>query len=308
MSCLWITLSLLLPGASSFMIHNALHSLCLEDNPKTGLVNLKKCSLDSELQQWIWRDQSVLKNMGTSRCLSSTHTDPVVTVHCQGLADEENRGDEALQWGCEWDRLISKNNSLELSADGQRLTLTSRSKRTKWRSLDKGDICLERLRSKRASSETDEFEAGTAEQQKVGPTVMSEEQREYLRWYYRAEDQTLWTFAMLALSFAALLFGCMLLGMGSVANINRKKIAQYKKAALARKPEAEELQVIVTDVQNQRVNSGVKPDNCVPAEVSLNQTESPVCEAKPLQDNGEGNRLKPGDIMLTWKDGKVSSL
>ncbi|KAJ7994769.1 hypothetical protein DPEC_G00252910 [Dallia pectoralis] len=305
MSCLWVTLCLLLPGTSSFMIHNTLHSLCLEDNPSTGLVKLNKCSLDSELQQWIWWDRSVLKNLGTSRCLSATQAEPIITVHCQGVVGEENRGGGELQWGCEQDRLISKNNSLELSTDGKRLTLSQTSKQTRWRSLDKGDICQESLRSKRASSETDELEIGAAEQQKAGPTVMTNDQREFLRWFYRTEDQTYWIFAMLALSFAGLMIGCMLLGMSSMANKNRKKIAKYKKAAM---PEAEELRVIVTDVRNESVDSEVKLVNGIPAEVSVNQSVSPVSEATPLQKDGEVNGLKPGDIVLTFKDGNVSTL
>lgn len=134
-----------LPGVSSFMIHNTLHSLCLEDFPKTGLVQLNKCNLDSVLQQWIWRDQSLLERVGTSRCLSAHHSNPIQTVPCEGVEDGGHRGDGGLRWGCELNRLISQNSSLELSTDGKRLTLSHRSKQTKWRSLDEGDICQERL-------------------------------------------------------------------------------------------------------------------------------------------------------------------
>ncbi|XP_064845492.1 solute carrier family 51 subunit beta [Oncorhynchus masou masou] len=298
----WIKLCLLLPGVSSFMIHNTLHSLCLEDFPKTGLVQLNKCNLDSVLQQWIWRDQSLLERVGTSRCLSAHHSDPVQTVPCEGVEDG------GLRWGCELNRLISLNSSLELSTDGNRLTLSHRSKQTKWRSLDEGDICQERLRSKRASSDPDEFEVKPAEEQKAGPPGMTDEQKEFLRWFYRTEDPTPWKFAMLALSFAALLLGCLLLGMGSMANKNRNKIAKYKAAALAMKPEAEELQVIVTEVGGQRTNSEVKPINSASVQVSMSQSEIPVSQAKPLQDNGEVEGLKPGDIVVTWTDGNVSSL
>ncbi|XP_036819064.1 uncharacterized protein si:cabz01068815.1 isoform X2 [Oncorhynchus mykiss] len=300
----WIKLCLLLPGVSSFMIHNTLHSLCLEDFPKTGLVQLNKCNLDSVLQQWIWRDQSLLESVGTSRCLSAHHSDPVQTVPCEGVEDGGHRGDGGLRWGCELNRLISQNSSLELSTDGKRLMLSHRSKQTKWRSLDEGDICQERLRSKRASSDPDEFEVKPAEEQKVGPPGMTDEQKEFLRWFYRTEDPTPWKFAMLALSFAALLLGCLLLGMGSMANKNRNKIAKYKAAALAMKPEAEELQVIVTEVGGQRTNSV----NSAYVQVSMSPSEIPVSQAKPLQDNGEVEGLKPGDIVVTWNDGNVSSL
>ncbi|KAL1007517.1 hypothetical protein UPYG_G00087840 [Umbra pygmaea] len=293
MSCVWITLCFLLTGASSFMIYNTYHGLCLENNPKTGLVQLKRCNLDSDVQQWIWIEQSVLQSVGTSRCLSASHPDPVQTVPCEGVEDWYNMEAGELQWGCELNRLISKNSSLELSTDGKRLTLSRRSKQTKWRSLDEGDICQDRLRSKRASSKLDTFEVESAGQQEAEATVMTDEQREFLRWYYRTEDPTIWKFAMLSLSFAALLIGCILLGMGFMADKNRKKIAKYKSAALAMTPEAEELQVIVTSV---------------PAQVSIDQSASPVSKPKPILDNGETKERRPGDIVLTWKDGNVSSL
>lgn len=87
---------------------------------------------------------------------------------------------------------------------------------------------------------------------------------------------------------------------------NRNKIAKYKAAAM--KPEAEELQVIVTEVRGQRTNSEVKPVNSTSVQVSMSQSEIPVSQAKPLQDNGEVVGLKPGDIVVTWNDGNVSSL
>lgn len=136
-------------GASSFMIHNTLHSLCLENSLQTGLVQMQKCNLDSDLQQWMWMEQSVLKSVGTGRCLSAHYVDPVQTVSC---GKEEDRGN-GLLWDCEGNRLTSQNTSLELSTDGKRLTLSHRSRQSKWRSLDEGDICQEKL-SKSLSKST----------------------------------------------------------------------------------------------------------------------------------------------------------
>ncbi|KAM6980586.1 uncharacterized protein FYW47_000317 [Aplochiton taeniatus] len=280
------------------MIHNTLHSLCLEDSITTGLVQLKRCNLDSEHQQWIWRDQRVLVSVGTSRCLSAHHTGPVQTVSCDHL---EDWGDSLL-WDCERNSLISQNNSLELSTDGKHLSLSHKSKHSKWKSLDEGDICQDRLRSKRASSEPDEFEVKMAEEQRAGPAVMTEEQREFLRWYYRTEDPTPWKFAMLGLSFGGLLLGCLLLGMGVMANKNRKKIANYKTAALANKSEGEELKVIIED----REHSELKATYSDPMHISP-PSKSLVEEFEHCQDNG-GEELKPGDIVVTWKDGNISTL
>lgn len=128
-------------GVSSFMIHNTHHSLCLEDTATIGPVLLKKCNLDSELQQWIWKDQRMLKCVGSSRCLSAEHMKPVQTQACQELEG----GTAKLLWDCEGDQLISQNLSLLLSIHGQRLTLSHKSKHSKWRSLDEGNICQEKL-------------------------------------------------------------------------------------------------------------------------------------------------------------------
>lgn len=125
------------------MIHNTRRSLCLEDTEPTGEVLLKTCKLDSESQQWRWLDQSMLMNYATSRCLSAEQKEPIQTRSC----DVDPTG---LIWDCDRDRLISKNTSMMLSIEGRRLTLSQDSKHSKWKSIDEGDICQEKLsKSKR---------------------------------------------------------------------------------------------------------------------------------------------------------------
>lgn len=119
------------------MIHNTVESLCLQDSPAGTAVTLRKCNLDDDLQQWAWQDQRFLWNIGTQRCLSAFQEHPVLTVACDG--------GENLQWGCENQRLLSLNHSLELSAERGRLRLAPGGHTSRWRSLDKGDICEERL-------------------------------------------------------------------------------------------------------------------------------------------------------------------
>lgn len=128
-------------GVSSFMIHNTHLSLCLEDSVASDRVLLRKCNLDSELQQWLWEGQGVLRCVGSSRCLSALGGQPVRTEPCPGLQDS----DAGLLWDCDQDRLISLDTSLLLSAEGRRLTLSNRGKHSKWRSLDEGDICKDKL-------------------------------------------------------------------------------------------------------------------------------------------------------------------
>ncbi|XP_037305684.1 solute carrier family 51 subunit beta [Pungitius pungitius] len=277
----WIIFFPLLLGAGAFMIHNTQSSLCLAESAATWEVLLKKCDVDSESQQWIWIDRSKLMCVESSRCLSALHSQLLGTRPCLG-SEVDARG---LLWDCDKGRLISGNTSMLLSTDGWRLVLTHDSKLSKWKSLDVGDICQEKLRSKRASGDLEEFEAP----EQTGKAVaMTDEQREYLRWYYRTEDATTWTFVLLGLSFVSLLVGFLLLGMGTMASKNRKKIAKYK-AAAAVSDEGEALRII----------SALRGDSSKP---------SPLLDRLMTGNNGEMSELKAGNIMVTWKDGNTSCL
>ncbi|XP_037650800.1 solute carrier family 51 subunit beta [Sebastes umbrosus] len=284
----WVLLFLPLLGARAFMIHNTQCSLCLEESAAIGEVLLKSCNLDSQSQQWIWNDRGMLMCVVSSRCLSALQREPVRTRSCWGSEVDAT----GLIWDCDRGRLISRNTSMLLSVDGSRLILTHDSKESKWRSLDEGDICQEKLRSRRASDDPDEFEAAgkTGEQ-----ASMTEEQREYLRWYYRTEDATTWKFVLLGLALVCLLVGFLLLGMGAMANKNRKKIAKYKAAAAAVAQKGEELQ----SISLLRDDSSSKPSPSLDRLMQGN---------KPSPSNGEASELKAGNIVVTWKDGNTSSL
>lgn len=119
------------------MIHNNVESLCLEDSLRDAGVQLKRCSVDSELQQWIWTERMFLMNVHTQRCLSAFPRNPIQTLDCNGEDD--------LQWQCMNHRLISLSNSLELGVHRGSLALINTGKSTTWKSLDQGDICQEKL-------------------------------------------------------------------------------------------------------------------------------------------------------------------
>lgn len=123
------------------MIHNTEWSLCLEDSAATGEVLLKECNLDSELQQWMWIDEGQLMCVASLRCLSAQQTEAIHTQSCQG-PEVDSAG---LLWNCDKDKLISRNTLMYLSAESQRLILSRVSKNSKWRSLDKEDICQEKI-------------------------------------------------------------------------------------------------------------------------------------------------------------------
>ncbi|XP_064192731.1 solute carrier family 51 subunit beta isoform X1 [Anguilla rostrata] len=282
---MWIVLSLLLPVTRSFMIYNTIHGLCLQDSRGSDRVQLWRCDLDSHFQQWFWEDGRLLVNRGTARCLSSHQMNPVLTASCNGS--------EGLWWHCRSNWLVSHSSSLKLTTDGKDLSLSHENKLSKWRSLEEGNICQESLRFKRASDEpyvlpTDysETEYDYAEE-----GTMTEEQRHYYRWYYRTEDSSPWTYAMLALSTGALLLGCLLFAMGSMANWNRKKIGQYKAAAAAQTARAEELQGMVVLKQAH----GAPSQHSQPSE-------------KPATESCEMGELRAGEVILKWKDGNVTAL
>lgn len=278
-----ILLLLFLSGASAFMIHNTQHNLCLEDSADTGEVQLKTCNLDSDYQQWIWISRDMLMCVASSRCLSAQHEGPVHTQDCHGPEVDA----AWLIWDCDRDQLISRKLSMLLSHNGQHAILVQNSKHPKWRSLDldQGDICQERFRHRRASDDsTYEDEAQTGEL-----TAMTKEQREYLRWFYRTEDQTTWTFVLLGLAFVCLLVGFLLLGMGAMANKSRRKIAEYKAAtSLLQKNEDQEL---------------LNKNSTHPA------SDTPLQGNKPQMSNSDtSEQSNAGNIVITWKDGNTSCL
>lgn len=133
-----------LTGATAFTIYNTQHSLCLEEATVTGLVVLRRCNLYSESQQWTWSDEGTLVSAASSRCLSAPQDEPVKTVPCEGREADSAR----LMWDCDRDGLVSRSTALLLSVDGQQLTLTHGGKSSKWKSLEKGDICQEKLQRK----------------------------------------------------------------------------------------------------------------------------------------------------------------
>ncbi|XP_032417455.1 uncharacterized protein LOC116719159 [Xiphophorus hellerii] len=279
----WVFLLLLVPGGRMFMIHNTQHGLCLEESADTGQVLLKQCDLDSQAQQWLWINQDMLMCVGSSRCLSAQQNHPVQTQACPGSDQEALE----LMWDCSSNRLSSRNTSLLLSTDGQRVILTNHLKHFEWKSLDEVDVCQTSLRLRRASEDQDPLE--NQEEAADGMKGMTEEQREYFRWFYRTEDPTIWTFVLLVLAFVCLLIGFLLLGMGAMANKSRKKIAKYKaQASLVKRHEGEELQVVSAHRDN-----GTSP---LPQGHMSSMSE------------GETKELKAGDIVVTWKDGNTSCL
>ncbi|XP_069481190.1 organic solute transporter subunit beta [Ambystoma mexicanum] len=111
---------------------------------------------------------------------------------------------------------------------------------------------------------------------------MSQEQMENALWFFRTEDPIAWNYFILGLSIVGLTLGLLLLGRNIMANRKRKLAVQYTPASMdLESPGAGTKQAFVT----------------MPEDVGH-------CQQGQDSDKGQA----PGDIIVQWKDGGVSSL
>ncbi|XP_061519859.1 solute carrier family 51 subunit beta [Phycodurus eques] len=142
------------------------------------------------------------------------------------------------------------------------------------------------FRPRRASPDDERASAGGGDEEEA---TVTERQKEYLRWFYRAEDPTVWKFVLLGLAFVCLLVGFLLLGMGAMASRNRRKIGKYKEAAAAAAHKGED-----------RTWPGGDDDGGVDCGARTPRMPTPC--------NGDTGEMKAGSIVVTWKDGNTSCL
>ncbi|KAG7473962.1 hypothetical protein MATL_G00101410 [Megalops atlanticus] len=295
----WTTLCLLLQGACSFVIHNRNHSWCLRDSLENGSLQLEACNLTSDLQRWLWEDGNVLVNVGTGRCLSGWRVKAILTAPCMVAVDKHDS--VFLRWRCHGSRLTSHAGPLDMTSNGKVLTRASKKVVNGPGLLGEGGVCSPKTRSNRESGDPDDLQAEDSgdDQQGAAKGAMTEKQRAFLQWYYRPEDQSSWKYAMLAMSFGALLLGSILLVMGLMANRNRKKIARYKAAALAVR--MEELQGLARAGQ---ANSTLFHTDSPPKEI-----QTPVEIPQDSQLNGKAHKdiqiFKDAATERQWQDNKT---
>lgn len=112
------------------------------------------------------------------------------------------------------------------------------------------------------------------------PLGLELEQLEELLWFFRREDPSTWNYSVLALSLATMILGLILLTINIVRNRKRKILVNGETA----QPTQE-------------------------ADLDAKQALMPVQEynlAEPLKQQPGPQR--PGDLMVQWKDGTVTSL
>ncbi|XP_028679409.1 solute carrier family 51 subunit beta [Erpetoichthys calabaricus] len=113
---------------------------------------------------------------------------------------------------------------------------------------------------------------------------------EYLLWFYRVEDASPWTYAILALCFVSLLVGSLILGIGIMANRNRKSIAKYRSSAGEEK----------VKMLNQAINGKHPLPSCTEAD--------PADSINMALKANLPDYFTEGNIIIHWKDGNVTSL
>ncbi|KFZ45820.1 Organic solute transporter subunit beta, partial [Antrostomus carolinensis] len=111
---------------------------------------------------------------------------------------------------------------------------------------------------------------------------IDQEELEELLWFFRREDPSTWNYSVLALSFVAMILGLFLLAINIVRN-RKKKIHVYREAVRS----AEQ------------------------AELEAKQALMPLQESSPAEPQKEEpvpQDQRPGDVVVQWKDGTVTSL
>ncbi|XP_066052665.1 organic solute transporter subunit beta [Chamaea fasciata] len=112
------------------------------------------------------------------------------------------------------------------------------------------------------------------------PLGLELEELEELLWFFRREDPSTWNYSVLALSLATMILGLVLLTINIVRNRKRK---MNREAAQTTQE----------------------------ADLDAKQALMPVQEyslAEPLKQEPGPQDQRPGDVMVQWKDGTVTSL
>ncbi|XP_005051773.1 PREDICTED: organic solute transporter subunit beta [Ficedula albicollis] len=129
-----------------------------------------------------------------------------------------------------------------------------------------------------ASTHMDEHTAGNL----TLPLGLEQEQLEELLWFFRREDPSTWNYSVLALSLATMILGLVLLTINIVRNRKRKVLMKGEAAQSTQE-----------------------------ADLDAKQALMPVQEyspAKPLKQEPGPQDQRPGDVVVQWKDGTVTSL
>ncbi|XP_041031135.1 solute carrier family 51 subunit beta isoform X2 [Carcharodon carcharias] len=117
---------------------------------------------------------------------------------------------------------------------------------------------------------------------------------------YPMEDPTNWNYAMLVLAFIALFLGFLILVLCSRAN-KKKKMKALNELESMNAKESEPVQKMMLQYSDE-IDSPAETDQMLPTKetyISLDQVP---------QSSSPKISPEPGQIVIEWKDGKISSL
>ncbi|XP_074863214.1 organic solute transporter subunit beta [Carettochelys insculpta] len=281
MKFLRILFFLLAQGTQGFLIQNAQVKRCLQTSPRNENLLLEDCNPGSEFQRWSWQGNSLL-NEGTGKCLSAEGTIRARISPCEGAAHAD--------WECVNFMLRSGGSTrVYLTADDHKASLGNvKSPSSQWQVSRGHSICDEKPAMAERSRYSPIALASTQiEEEAAGNTTprmaMSQEQLQAMLWFFRREDSSTWNYSILVLALVVLCLGLLLLGINIMANRKRKMTAMYKQATGPAKPADPEAKPAFVDLKE---DSNLNP---------LTQRLMPV-------------EHKPGEVLVQWKDGNVTTL
>ncbi|XP_048418794.1 solute carrier family 51 subunit beta [Stegostoma tigrinum] len=117
---------------------------------------------------------------------------------------------------------------------------------------------------------------------------------------YPIEDSTSWNYAMLVLAFIALFLGFLILVLCSRAN-KKKKMKQVNELKNRHATESEPVQKTVAQYADEN-------DNSTETDQMLHTKQAYISFEQTSQNSSPKISPKPGEIMIEWKDGNISSL
>ncbi|XP_067874126.1 solute carrier family 51 subunit beta [Heterodontus francisci] len=294
----WLILCVLLQGVEVFIIKSS-DNQCLEASLESNLVLTDRCNPDLQLQDWVWK-QNWLFNQGNQRCLSADQTLNVQTATCENVT--------SLIWICTNRRLVHRASSLYLIAEGNLVLISKEKKKnSKWSSVNNTRICemsfqenpLVTAKAQMLAREFEETDVETISNVRQHET-QEEETTTAKQISYVIEDSTNWNYSMLGLAFIALFLGFLILALSSSAN-KKKKIKALNDAKDKNATESESLQKMMVQYTDEI-------DNTAETDQMLQTKQAYISMNQALQSSSPKISPKPGEIVIEWKDGNISSL
>ncbi|NXY17744.1 OSTB protein, partial [Atrichornis clamosus] len=264
----------------AFLIKNARVKLCLQASLINRILLLEDCNPESDFQDWSWQG-----DFG-----ESWHAE--LPLHGEGWGMWKGPVSilGSLQPWCPGIMGSAAKNTLHFSVHEIRLR-TQGCVLPAWRdvlgklgSKGEGHFQSEGLQQHKylpATLATTHVHKHTADNATL-PLGLELQQLEELLWFFRREDPSTWNYSVLALSLVTMILGLVLLTINIVRN-RKRKILMNREAAQTTQE----------------------------ADLDAKQALMPVQEyslAKPQKQEPVPQDQRPGDVVVQWKDGTVTSL